>query len=181
MAFVRSSLVDADVVLLVVDIFQESFPDEKLLRQLKTSPAALIVLLNKVDLLDEAGAVDERRRAKAAERRAEFGTPEELVQKWEDEFPGATVLPICAKRGGYVDAAPEDRAASRVDDVLQYVHALLPEHPPFYPKEQLTDRPERFFAAEMLREAIFEYYSDEIPYSCECRIDVRRPQPHDHP
>ena len=49
--------------------------------------------------------------------------------------------------------------------------ALLPEHPPYYDKEHLTDRPERFFASEMLREAIFEHYQDEIPYSCECKIE----------
>ena len=53
MAFVRSSLIDADAVILVVDIFQDEFPDEKLLRQLRGSPTALLVLLNKVDLLDE--------------------------------------------------------------------------------------------------------------------------------
>ena len=57
MSFVRSSVVDADVVLLVVDIFQtdieEAFPDEKILRALRGTPAALLILVNKVDLLDE--------------------------------------------------------------------------------------------------------------------------------
>jgi len=161
MAFVRSSLNDADVLLLVVDVFQQDFPDEKVLRQLRASPAALLVLVNKVDLLDPEAAVDERRAAKAAERVAKLGTAEELLQRWRDEFPGATVLPLAARRGG---------DGGGVDAVRRHVLALLPEHPPFYPKEQLTDRPERFFAAEMLREAIFEHYSQEIPYSCECRV-----------
>lgn len=161
MAFVRSSLNDADVLLLVVDVFQQEFPDEKLLRQLRASPAALLVLLNKVDLLDPEAAVDERRAAKATERAAKLGTVDELLKRWRDEFPGATVLPLTARRG----------ADGGVEVVRRHVLALLPEHPPFYPKEQLTDRPERFFAAEMLREAIFEHYSQEIP----CNAAQRRP------
>ena len=152
MAFVRSSLVDADVLLLVVDVFQEKFPDEQLLRQLRASPAALLVLLNKVDLLDaDATGRDERHAAKAAERSARLGTTEQILQRWRDEFPDATVLPIAARRGG-----------EAVEAVHKHLLALLPEHPPFSPKEQLTARPERFFAAEMLREAIFEHYSQEV-------------------
>ena len=58
------------------------------------------------------------------------------------------------------------------DAALAHVRALLPLHPPFYPKDQLTDKPERFFAAEMLREAIFNTYEQEIPYSCECQVDA---------
>lgn len=167
MAFVRSSIVDADVILLVVDIFQDEFPDEKLLRQLRASPAALLVLLNKVDLLDVENAVDERRARKADERLAQYGTPEDLLQRWRDEFPGATVLPMSARKA----AIGEDAVAAGTDAVLRHVRALLPVHPPFYDKEQLTDRPERFFASEMLREAIFEFYDEEIPYSCECRVE----------
>lgn len=155
MSFVRSSMVDADVVLLVVDVFQkDALPDEKILRQLRSSPSALLVLLNKVDLLDEA-----RDTARVAERRRELGTPGEIAMKWQADFPGAAVLPISARHG------------TGVDDVMKRVIALLPEHPPYYPKDQLTDKPEKFFAAEMLREAIFETYYEEIPYSCECRIE----------
>ena len=161
MGFVRSSMVDADVILLVVDVFQEEgLPDEKLVRQLRSSPAALLVLLNKVDLLDaEHPAATPQQAAKAAERRARFGTPEEIAARWQADFPDASVLPISARRG------------EGVDGVLSRVSALLPEHPPYYPKDQLTDKPERFFAGEMLREAIFESYQQEIPYSCECRIE----------
>ena len=198
MSFVRSSVVDADVVLLVVDIFQtdieEAFPDEKILRALRGTPAALLILVNKVDLLDEnpppepwglnlGGASgsstqqeekqqqqqqqqqqlsperEARRAEAAARRRAELGTLDEILQRWRDEFPGSTVLPISAARG------------RGVQDVHKAVRALLPEHPPFYDKEQLTDKPERFFAGEFLREAIFEQYEQEVPYSCECRVD----------
>jgi len=53
---------------------------------------------------------------------------------------------------------------------MERLMVLLPEHPPFFPKDQLTDKPERFFAAEMLRESIFELYSQEVPYSCEVAV-----------
>ncbi|WP_341227991.1 GTPase Era [uncultured Arcticibacterium sp.] len=54
-----------------------------------------------------------------------------------------------------------------VSELLETVVKLLPVHPPYFPKDQLTDKPERFFAAEMLREKIFTNYKKEIPYSCE--------------
>lgn len=55
--------------------------------------------------------------------------------------------------------------------LLQKIIALLPEGPPFYPKDQLTDKPERFFVSEIIREKILELYRDEIPYTCEVVID----------
>ena len=153
MRFVKASINDADVLILVVDIFQEKFPDEKLLRQLRASPAPLLVLINKVDLLegDSPNAVN---------RVTDLGTAEQIMARWQEEFPESTVLPLAARRG------------DGVDTLLEQVLAFLPEHPPFFPKDQLTDRPERFFASEMLREAIFEHYSQEVPYACEVRIDA---------
>ena len=47
----------------------------------------------------------------------------------------------------------------------------MPEHPPYYPKDELTDKPERFFAAEMIREKIFKLYKKEVPYSCEVGVE----------
>ena len=46
------------------------------------------------------------------------------------------------------------------------------EHPPYFPKDELSDKPERFFASEFLREAIFEQYRNEVPYSCEVVVDA---------
>lgn len=53
---------------------------------------------------------------------------------------------------------------------MERLMVLLPQHPPFFPKDQLTDKPERFFAAEMVRESIFELYSQEVPYSTEVAV-----------
>ncbi len=56
-------------------------------------------------------------------------------------------------------------------ELMAEIMQLLPEGPPFYPKDQLTDRPERFFVSEIIREKILELYHDEIPYTCEVGVD----------
>jgi len=117
------------------------------LRQILRSPAGLIVVVNKVDLLWD-GALSEARRR-------ELPSEEEIIQRWQERFPAASVLPLSARLG------------NGTESLLQRVHALLPVHPPFFPKDQLTDKPERFFASELLREAIFGAYRHEVPYSCE--------------
>lgn len=57
-------------------------------------------------------------------------------------------------------------------ELMSEILTLLPEGPPFYPKDQLTDRPERFFVSEIIREKLLELYRDEIPYTCEVGIDT---------
>jgi GTP-binding protein Era len=57
-----------------------------------------------------------------------------------------------------------------VDQVFQIIMEHLPHHPPYFPKDELTDKPERFFAAEIIREQIFLNYKKEVPYSCEVII-----------
>jgi GTP-binding protein Era len=56
------------------------------------------------------------------------------------------------------------------DKLLADIVELMPIHPAFYPKDQLTDRPERFFVSEIVREKILELYHQEIPYSCEVAV-----------
>lgn len=58
-----------------------------------------------------------------------------------------------------------------IKPLMSDIHALLPEGPPYYPKDQLTDRPERFFIAEIIRANILQLYREEIPYSCEVGIN----------
>lgn len=57
------------------------------------------------------------------------------------------------------------------DEILPAILEVLPEHPPYYPKDQLTDRPERFFVTELIRENILELYHQEVPYSCEVIVE----------
>ena len=85
-----------------------------------------------------------------------------LVTKWHGLLPNAEILPISAKN------------KFGVDILLKRVHELLPESPAFFDKDQLTDKPAKFFVSEIIREKILRYYDKEIPYSVEVVIDVSR-------
>ncbi len=84
---------------------------------------------------------------------------EEQVQYWQEQLPGAEIHPISALEN------------FNVKEVFERIVALLPEAPPFYPKDQLTDRPERFFVNETIREKILKHYKKEIPYSVEIETE----------
>jgi len=80
---------------------------------------------------------------------------EEQVQSWALKVPNAEIFPISALEG------------FQVKEVFNRIIELLPESPPFYPKDQLTDKPERFFVNETIREKILLHYKKEIPYAVE--------------
>ncbi len=80
---------------------------------------------------------------------------EEQVQYWQEQLPGAEIHPISALNN------------FNVREVFERVLELLPESPPYFPKDQLTDKPERFFVNETIREKILQQYKKEIPYSVE--------------
>lgn len=82
-------------------------------------------------------------------------TLEAQVAYWTEEVPNAEIFPISALNG------------FGVPEVFNRIIKLLPESPPFYPKDQLTDKPERFFVNEIIREKILLHYKKEIPYSVE--------------
>jgi GTP-binding protein Era len=84
---------------------------------------------------------------------------EEQVQYWQEQLPGAEIHAISALEN------------FNVKEVFERIVALLPEAPPFYPKDQLTDRPERFFVNETIREKILKHYKKEIPYSVEIETE----------
>ncbi|MBQ2196937.1 MAG: GTPase Era [Prevotella sp.] len=83
----------------------------------------------------------------------------ELVSKWHTLLPNAEILPISAlnKFG--------------VDMLLKRIKELLPDSPPYFDKDQLTDKPARFFVSEIIREKILLYYDKEIPYSVEVSVE----------
>jgi GTP-binding protein Era len=78
---------------------------------------------------------------------------------WRKRIPFAETISISALKG---KEAPM---------VLDKILSFLPQSPPYYPVDQLTDRPERFFVAEIIREKIFFQFSDEIPYSCDVAVE----------
>jgi GTP-binding protein Era len=78
---------------------------------------------------------------------------------WENELPSATQFRVSALKGNHLD------------QLLESIINALPEHPAYYPKDELTDKPERFFVAEIVREKILEQYSQEIPYAVEVVVE----------
>ena len=84
---------------------------------------------------------------------------EQQVQLWKEKVPNAEIYPISALEN------------FNVENVYNRIIELLPQSPPFYPKDQLTDKTERFFVNETIREKILLNYDKEIPYSCEVETE----------
>jgi len=94
--------------------------------------------------------------------------PEELddmVAHWHDEFPRAEILPLSALK------------KVNLDMLMQRLGELLPQSPPYFDKEELSDRSERFFAAEMIREQILLHYQKEIPYAAQVEVESFADEP----
>ena len=83
----------------------------------------------------------------------------DIVMKWHSLLPNAEILPISAKN------------KFGVDMLLKRIKELLPESPAYFDKDQLTDKPARFFVSEIIREKILLYYDKEIPYSVEVKVE----------
>lgn len=86
-------------------------------------------------------------------------TVERLIEEWKEVLPQAEVFPISAQ------------AKFNVDNVLNRIKQLLPESPPYFDKDQWTDKPARFFVTEIIREKILLYYDKEIPYAVEVAVE----------
>ncbi|MCO6500757.1 MAG: GTPase Era [Vicingus serpentipes] len=146
MGFVKSALTDADVILLMVEVREKQFKNQDILKRLQKTEVPIILLLNKIDEVDQSFL-------------------EEKVNHWKELLPKAKIYPISALHN------------FNVDQVVLEIKALLPECPPFYDKEQLTDKPEKFFVSEIIREKILLNYKKEIPYSCEVEIEEFKEEP----
>ena len=83
----------------------------------------------------------------------------DIVAKWHSLLPNAEILPLSAKN------------KFGVDMLLKRIKEILPESPAYFDKDQLTDKPAKFFVSEIIREKILLYYDKEIPYSVEVRVE----------
>lgn len=146
MQFVNTALQDADLFLLVTDFFEDELNDPEILERLKKTNAPILVLINKLDLVDQAKM-------------------EAKVVSWSEKLPDASILPISAMHNANVDL------------VLQWILARLPEGPAYYDKTALTDKTERFFAGEIIREKILLKFKKEIPYSVEVEVEEFKESP----
>lgn len=94
--------------------------------------------------------------------KTDIASPDQVsskVAEWKSRFQFAQVFTISALQG------------SGTSELLDAILSVLPEGPEYFPKDQLTDRPERFFVAEIIREKILELYHQEVPYSCEVAVE----------
>ena len=143
LAFSESALQDADVLLYVTDVVENPEKNMDFLEKVQKMDIPVLLLINKIDELKENS-----QQALA-----------EIVERWHALLPKAEILPISAKN------------KFGVDMLLKRIQELLPESPAYFDKEQLTDKPARFFVSEIIREKILLYYDKEIPYSVEVSVE----------
>jgi len=141
-----SALEDADVILMVADA-ASPFPEAEsyLVAKLENRKPPVILALNKIDLIPEKDALLE------------------IIDRWSGRYPFAAVVPISALVG------------SQIEDLVAAIIQLLPQGPPYFPEDTLTDQTERFIAAELIREKIFRLTGEEIPYASAVTVESFKP------
>ena len=150
LAFSESALQDADVLLYVTDVVENPEKNMDFLEKVQQITIPVLLLINKIDeLSSETSSTSKTSQARLTS----------IVEKWHSLLPKAEILPISAKNKFGVDL------------LLKRIQELLPESPAFFDKDQLTDKPARFFVSEIIREKILLYYDKEIPYAVEVRVE----------
>ena len=140
MDFVHGAFQDADILLYMVETGEKGLKDQKLFERLKNTDLPILLLLNKID-------------------RVEQDFVKEQILFWKELLPNAEIHPISALN------------KFNLDLVMVRIKALLPLSPPYFEKDALTDKSERFFVSETIREKILKYYKKEIPYSVEIEVE----------
>ena len=140
MDFVHGAFQDADILLYMVETGEKGLKDEKLFERLKNTDLSILLLLNKID-------------------RVEQDFVKEQILFWKELLPNAEIHPISALN------------KFNLDLVMARIITLLPVSPPYFEKDALTDKSERFFVSETIREKILKYYKKEIPYSVEIEVE----------
>ena len=140
MNYVSEALKDADVILMVTDIYEDPRKLEERLVQMNNLKVPTLLLLNKIDLSDQK-------------------TIEKIVNLWKNKLPEAQILPISALH------------QLSIQFILPKILEWLPENPPYFDKDQLTNKSMRFFVSEIIREKILKIYQKEVPYSCEVVVE----------
>jgi GTP-binding protein Era len=147
MKFVKTALQDADILILVTDVYENTMAHEATFEKIANMEIPVFILVNKVDLEGQEVAM-------------------ERVDYWQKQIPRAHVAAISALHN------------FNVESLLESIVEKLPEAHPFFPKDELTDKPMRFFVSEIVREKILTHYKQEIPYSCEVVVEEFKDEPH---
>jgi len=140
MKFVSEALKDADVILMVSDIYEDPEKIQDRLEQINQLDVPTLLLLNKIDLSNQKSM-------------------EKMVDLWKSKLPKAQILPISALHN------------MSIQFILPKILEWLPENPPYFDKDQLTNKNMRFFVSEIVREKILKIYQKEVPYSCEVVVE----------
>lgn len=156
LAFSESALADADVLLYVTDVVENPEKNMDFLEKVQKMKIPVILLINKIDELGNQTGDASNTRKTSSTSQTQLNS---LVEKWHSLLPNAEILPISAKNKFGVEV------------LLKRIQELLPESPAYFDKDQLTDKPARFFVSEIIREKILLYYDKEIPYSVEVSVE----------
>ncbi len=138
----KSALEDADVILYITDVLETRTKNKFFLDMVNRLACPVVILVNKIDLAPDQAKV------------------EEIIADWKTLIPKAEVYPVSALH------------KFNTENILDKIVSLLPENPPYFEKDRLTDKPERFFVCEIIREKVLELYDKEIPYSVEVQVET---------
>ena len=135
------ALVDADVLLYVTDVIESPTKNQDFLDKVAKEQIPILLIINKIDLLK--GNDDLVR----------------IIDQWKELLPNAEVFPTSALEN------------FNVDNIMKRIVELLPESPPYFGKDALTDRSSRFFVTEIVREKILLTYDKEVPYATQVIVE----------
>lgn len=152
MNFVEESLTDADIFLFVMDASEENIEDPDNSLYIKVEEKLQKADLPVIIAINKVDLIDQKKLEKLGE----------ILHK---KFPTAQLIPVSATK------------KFNTDTVLKVILENLPEGEPYFDKEEISDKPMRFFASEMIREKILLYYEKEIPYSVEVVVNSYKEEP----
>ena len=139
--FSESALTDADILLYVTDVVEDASKNADFIEKVSKEKVPVLLVVNKIDLLK--GNADLTA----------------IIDRWKKMLPNAELFPMSAKEN------------FNVDNLMARIKDLLPESPPYFGKDALTDKPARFFVTEIIREKAFRLLGDELPYGIAVTID----------
>lgn len=139
--FSEGALTDADVLLYVTDVVEDPEKNAEFLAKVAKEKIPVLLVINKIDLLKGQDDLVQ------------------IVTRWKERLPNAEIFPTSAKEH------------FNVKNLMARIVELLPECPPYFGKDALTDKPARFFVTEIIREKILLNYDKEVPYSVEVIVE----------
>lgn len=139
--FSEGALTDADILLYVTDVVEDPEKNAEFLAKVAKENIPVLLVINKIDLLKGQDDLIA------------------IVTRWKERLPNAEIFPTSAKEH------------FNVKNLMARIVDLLPECPPYFGKDALTDKPARFFVTEIIREKILLNYDKEVPYSVEVIVE----------